>query len=138
MLIHDMPYQTKLEVYDRLNCREWPAVLGKPPEGFETMNVEQKLAEVEPIMQQIEMEIGKKAVLRYHQKHNLGRTDQQFEDWWDSLGKQLFDESQDLRKMVNEKPNGNAKEQHDYFPYAVTAAIALLICLILCVELILT
>lgn len=87
MLIPDMPYQTKLEVYDRLNCREWPAVLGKPPEGFETMNVEQKLAEVEPIMQQIEMEIGKKAVLRYHQKHNLGRTDQQFEDWWDSLGK---------------------------------------------------
>lgn len=89
-------------VYNALNQWEWDSRLGDKPVGWDDMPLyankkflwfticrENKRAHtrsriISPILRYIDGLIGHKAVLRYHHIHNLHRTDQQFEDWWDS------------------------------------------------------
>ena len=100
--LRDVPEKEWPAVYDTLNHWEWDSRLGDKPAGWDNMPRytlkkflwsticrENKRARtrsriIEPILQYIDGLIGHKAILRYHHLHNLHRTEQQFEDWWDS------------------------------------------------------
>lgn len=93
--------QDLIEIHDTLNCWKWDDRLGKKPEDWDTMphfknsfcvlnfhkiskKAKTKHNIIKPLMECIELTIPQKAILRYHHLHNLGRTEQQFEDWWQS------------------------------------------------------
>jgi hypothetical protein len=89
--------QELIEVDDTLNGWDWDERLGPEPEdwkrlpwykhnifGFNKKHVKTRLNIVDPLMHYIETKVSRKAILRYHHVHNLGRTEQQFEDWWQS------------------------------------------------------
>ncbi len=100
--LREIPEQEWPEVYDLLNSWNWSSKLGIAPTDWNTMpswsnrkflgltiyqedrRTRTKNKIITPIMRCIELKIGRKAILRHHHVHNLGRTEQQFEDWWDS------------------------------------------------------
>jgi len=84
MNVHDLPYETKLEVQYTINRWEWHEALGPKPEGWERMSHKEKSKIIRPIRHSILMDVGEKATLRYLHKRQFGATDQQFNDWWDS------------------------------------------------------
>jgi len=89
-------------IHCKLNRWEWDDRLGTKPEDWDDMpswkdkkilwfttceedkKTRTKFKIISPLNQFIDNSVGAKAVLRYHHIHNLGRTDQQFEDWWNS------------------------------------------------------
>ena len=89
-------------IYDTLNGWGWDGRLGYKPSDWEEMEdfktkkflwiqtyspdrkARTRHSVVAPIVESIRNVVGEKALMRYHHTHNLGRTDQQFEDWWQS------------------------------------------------------
>ena len=84
-LITNAPRELLLEIHHRLNSWEWHPALGEAPEGWDDMSWKEKLPHVEYWMVRIEAVCSQKEILRYHHIHNLGKTPEQFEDWWDSF-----------------------------------------------------
>lgn len=84
-VIYELPRSLLPEIADRLNQWEWHSALGEEPAGWQSMTKDEKHKIIHPFMLSIEVTVGKKALLRYHHKHNLGETNQHFEDWWDSI-----------------------------------------------------
>ncbi len=80
-----MPFKQRVKIAHHLNRYEWIDELPGKPESFEEMNFEEKDAWISPIYQYMSGLIGDKALLRYFHTTELGRTDQEFEDWWDSM-----------------------------------------------------
>ena len=88
------PIETLARWWNTLNCWEWPEDLPGKPENFENMaryftldNPQQgkiwtKFDVISPINKAIKAKIGKKECLRYHHIHNIGRTNDEFEQWW--------------------------------------------------------
>lgn len=82
------------EIYDKLNGWEWDERLGEKPERFDELpsyNIhwyhklfkrKTKDTYIAPAMAAIEKHVSKKELWRYHHVHNLGHTDEQFEQWW--------------------------------------------------------
>lgn len=79
-----------------LNCWKWPPKLGAVPDGFYDMpnwvdgyrrflKIPTKMDIISPIMREIESMVGHKAILRWHHIHNMKRTPEQFEEWWQNL-----------------------------------------------------
>ena len=72
------------EIYDRLNSWEWHPALGEAPEGWDGMTWQEKRPYIQEWMGHIKSKCSEKELLRYHHIHNLNRSEQQFDDWWDS------------------------------------------------------
>lgn len=72
-----------------LNGWKWPDDLPGKPLGFDMMPAylysgECKISQyaiISPLCALIAVLIGEKEILRWHQVHNLGRTDEEFEVW---------------------------------------------------------
>lgn len=85
------------EIDNTLNGWGWDDRLGEKPEGWDNLprfderdKVITKDTYVSPILRSIEVIVTKKALFRWHYINNLGKTNQEFEDWWDSdIEKQL-------------------------------------------------
>lgn len=90
--LDDMSNNDLARIGDALNGYEWPDDLPGKPEGWEEMNFDERDPWVEPILHSIKDQLGQKALLRYHHKVNLGKTDQEFEDWWDDKQSRMLEE----------------------------------------------
>lgn len=66
------------ELYDRLNNWEWDDRLGTPPTDDREPDSERSF-----IMESIRHRVGGKQLLRWHHIHNLGRTPEEFERWYE-------------------------------------------------------
>ena len=82
------------EIESILSGWEWDERLGKRPKGwyripkyyrdpFRERFFQTRFKINYPIVQQIEKRIGKKKILEYHWMHNLGRTKEEFENWYE-------------------------------------------------------
>jgi hypothetical protein len=74
-----------------LNSWEWPDDLGGKPDGWDSMpSIARKGDDFVPnkydwsgsILSRIDKIIGHKEFLRWHHIHNLNRTNEEFETWW--------------------------------------------------------
>lgn len=65
-----------------LNKWTWPDDLPGKPENFDTFQGDA----IAPIMKEIKQRIGDKEILRYHHLHNLKRSNEDFETWWQDTG----------------------------------------------------
>ncbi len=83
--VERLPFAQRVKITHHLNSYKWIDELPGKPEGFEKMSIDEKAAWVSPICQYMSKLIGDKALLRYFHITELGRTDQEFEDWWDSM-----------------------------------------------------
>jgi hypothetical protein len=85
----DQPIETLARWYNEFNCWKWPSdLLDLKPEWYEIEGngyppqIYRCAAYIRPLMRAIDDKIGHKECLRWHHLHNLGRTDQEFEQWW--------------------------------------------------------
>ena len=82
--VDELPYEDKIKLYYSAEQGLLDDFPHKPDgwESFSDTKREEYLAEIQWI---IELCVGIKGLKRYYYKNVLGYTDQQFEDWWDSL-----------------------------------------------------
>ena len=87
-------------VENALNHWEWPTELGEAPIGWEGMTDEERIhnSKYRAVRDILEITIPRKTRLRYHHIHNIGRSEAEFEDWWQS-------EIYDALKVLGEKQN---------------------------------
>lgn len=85
------PVKVLAEIWNTLNVWEWHEKAGEKPENFDELpdfsrdkDVESKYTYVSPIINEIINKIGYKECLRWHHIHNLSRTNDEFEDWWEN------------------------------------------------------
>lgn len=102
-IISSFSEEELLEMGHRLNRFEWPDALGSAPEGFEEMIPGLKLFHIDPWARAIELHTSKKARLRYVHTRELGRSEEQFEDWWQSEMFQMM-ENMDGRPRCHGAP----------------------------------
>ena len=87
-IIHHLggvPYDTLVRIGHNIKGHIWVDDLPGKPDGWDNMSLAQKNEWAVPIYDFIENSVGRKALWRYYHTTELGRTDVQFEDWWDSL-----------------------------------------------------
>ena len=65
------------EIHHNLNCFKWDERLGVAPT--------KRFKYIGPIMEDIERMIGMKRILRHHHIHNLGKTETEFEEWYEIM-----------------------------------------------------
>lgn len=88
-----LPYETKLKLYyaiDDLRRREWPK--GFPidfmkPEYWEELTEKKKYEYMDELQDIIERSVGEKGLRRYYYQKICNYTDRQFDDWWESYGR---------------------------------------------------
>ena len=101
-----IPMDELPRIWHELNRYEWAEELGEKPADFKensTNCLEQRF-----FMQEIELKCGWKAISRYKHTAELGYTDQQFEDWWESFtSRQLKEEQQELYDRYCKGNEGN-------------------------------
>ena len=79
-LLEQIPRERMIEMGDELNRYDcWPAELEEIPS-------ERREAHRNELRSMVEVRVGRRALLRYHHLHNLHRTEQEFEDWWEERG----------------------------------------------------
>lgn len=83
-ILSELPYEKLLEIWSRMRIWLWPEELGTAPEGFCEMGPDEKLYHIHPWMELIEGMTSRKSRMRYLHIHELGRSEEQFEDWWQS------------------------------------------------------
>lgn len=81
-LSKSIPREQYPEIWNELNQFQWHPALGSAPQGWDSMTYKEKMPYIETWNSVLNC--SEKEKLRYHHIHNLGRTEQQFEDWWDS------------------------------------------------------
>lgn len=82
------------EIYDKISSWEWDERIGQKPKNFDNMplwkehfwqrKVHTRFFYLEPIYKQIKHKVGEKKLLHYHHIHNLHRTEEQFQEWWEN------------------------------------------------------
>ncbi len=111
-----MPFAQRVKIVHHLNCYEWIDELPGKPEGFEEMSFDEKVAWVSPIYRYMSGLIGDKAVLRYFHTTELGKTDQEFEDWWDSMRHDpltmLKKENYNIENYATQRTNNSADKRN--------------------------
>jgi len=82
------------EIYDNANSWKWDRRLGEMPEGFESLpnfnwkwyhslfRRKSKEIYIGPVCEAISKIVGEKQLLKYHHLHNLGRSSEEFERFW--------------------------------------------------------
>lgn len=99
-IVRSIPRRDLTRILYELNSWNWPEELGEAPEGWESMTIDEKAdhPKFRAICSELENEVSEKAFLRYHHTNNLGRSEEEFEDWWQS-------EIYDALKLLREKQN---------------------------------
>ncbi len=82
--IRNFPNNTLVRIGCAINRHEWIEELPGKPDGWEEMTESERHLWSAPIFEFIEVRVGYKAMLRYHHTVEGNKTDQEFEDWWDS------------------------------------------------------
>lgn len=80
------------EIYDKLNRWGWDERIGEKPEGWDEMHYwkiglwpeRTRDNYLRPICERITEIVSEKELLRYHHIHNLHRTNEEFEMWWEN------------------------------------------------------
>ena len=103
--IKKIPHEKLLRIYDEMNLYAWSDDLPGKPEGWEEMSFAEKDKWSRWIVKSIEHELSRKAILRHHHTHNLGRTVQQFDDWWDSMILRTLDYNHKELRKSNHRHN---------------------------------
>lgn len=98
-LLEQIPRERMIEMGDELNGYDcWPAELEEvPSEKREACRTE--------LIGMIESRVGRRALLRHHHIHNMHRTEQEFEDWWEERGAWwLWDgeAAEDLKDLITD------------------------------------
>ncbi len=91
-------------IYNNLNFWNWDSRLGKKPKRWDKMYnfkykfyqkiipIKTKSCFISPILKEIRQIVSEKELLRYHHINNLGKTDYEFEIWWQSgIHSQIMD-----------------------------------------------
>lgn len=104
-ILDELPREKLLEIHDNLNKWQWDESIGEVPKNWESMTIEDKHAVVRDWMDLIKCRVSYKEILRYHHLHNLGSTESEYEDWWDSMVLDRIGERLDEleRKIINDK-----------------------------------
>ena len=89
-LIDKMPHEDICRIGNSLNCHEWPDNLPGMPDGWDEMSPSERSLWTEEVFSYIYHRVGDKALLRHYHKTEYGRTDKEFEDWWDSVQHNSF------------------------------------------------
>ena len=81
------------EIYYNLNCSRWDDRLGEKPKKWDKMPtyktplfrmfIKTRYEIIIPIMVAIKRIVSQKELSRYHQIHRLGRTEEEFQAWYD-------------------------------------------------------
>ena len=103
--IDSLSSEQQLEIWYRLNCRE------TVPSLINILSDDDLSKLAGEIMEYIESHLGQKATLRYWHIHQLGSTDRQFEDWWDSM---LYNQQYELHNR-NSPQNDIQSERNGFF-----------------------
>lgn len=95
VIFERQPIETLARWWNTLNYWDWPSDLPGKPIDFDTLphiswgenafvnkQVRSKYLIIGPICDEIEKIIGTKECLRWHNLHNRGLTDAEFESWW--------------------------------------------------------
>lgn len=101
-LIDQMPTADKIKIAHHLNLYEWLDILPGKPEGWEAMSHEERCEWIDPIYRYIERRVSTKALSRYWHINELGRSEQEFNDWWDSLPELRKISIYDRREILDE------------------------------------
>lgn len=82
------------EIFDRINSWQWDERLGEEPKNWDNMRRHRKWYQnpfkttrgkiIKPIMLEIECRVGNKCLLKHHHLHNLGKTEEEFQEWWEN------------------------------------------------------
>lgn len=102
-----------VKIGHHLNKWEWLDILPGKPDGWDEMDFEEKHKWASAICAFIDMRVGEKALLRYFHTTELGKTDDEFEDWWES--NPYVHESPYRRRMEmsSENRNKNSRDSGD-------------------------
>lgn len=94
-----LPRKTKIEVYTALNCWQWHPALGVEPDWWNCKGMgREKRRMITPIMREIKRHVSEKELREYWHVVELGRTKEEFEQWWRA---QSIEEDQQIRRIAN-------------------------------------
>lgn len=107
--LEEIPNSTLVRIGHALNGWEWLDELPGKPDGWEDMSIDEKFVWTMPICDSIKQSVGEKALSRYFHTTELGKTDREFEDWWDSVTETR------LTRLEEKLNDGNSRT--DYAQY---------------------
>ena len=79
-----MPNSEVVKIGHHLSKGEWLDSLPHKPFDWEEMSIAKQHDWISAIYPFINLRVGEKALLRYSHTTELGKTDAEFEDWWES------------------------------------------------------
>ena len=121
-MLDGLPRSTLARIGHELSYRNWPDDLPGKPEGWDSMTADEKHGWIRPIKDYIDIKIGRKAILRDYQMRLLGKTAEEFEDWWDSeLLRRLEENDKKLRKCYDGR--NNSDDYRDVILCIITAVL---------------
>ena len=115
-------------IWYELHEWNWPEELGEIPDGV-SLSRDDTSKVILDLMGNIEVSVGRKALLRYSHKRDFGSTDQMFEDWWDSQGhtKALLQEiTKDWKDSSHDGGHKGDSGRHQPVRTALCAALSFL------------
>lgn len=83
-VLDTLPFSTLVRIGCAMNEYEWSEEFPGKPDGWDEMSFDERTAWSMPLYQYIRARVGDKAMLRHFHKTEFGKTDQEFEDWWES------------------------------------------------------
>ena len=102
-----------IRIVEAMDEYEWPEEVPGKPDGWEAMSLSDRHMWTGPIIQYITMRVGNKANLRHYHKTKFGKTDQEFEDWWDSYSLlSLREQQEELNKSYSRSHCGDHKRYY--------------------------
>ena len=124
-----MSFEERVKICHHLNGWRWIDILPGKPDGWENMTQDEQFLWTEPICSYIESGVGQKALLRYYHKTECGKTDQEFEDWWESCSRysahDVINQCQNQRHCGNTERYESGNTQEFVVPFFLGANIGI-------------
>ena len=126
-VIKTFPFSTLVRIGHAMNENEWPEELPGKPDGWDEMSINERSEWSMSLYQYIRARVGYKAMLRYYHKTELGKTDQEFEDWWESCsmhsGHNAFNECQNQRYCGDTERYKSSESKEFIVPFFLGANV---------------
>jgi len=94
----------------KLNCWEWPEEFGECPYSADALFTDASQF-IRPIQYVIEKKLGEKLLLKAWHLLKLGRTEEQFEEWWSKREPVLSVSALAILKKIYKCSNGRINER---------------------------
>lgn len=129
-ILSGVPVSEYPRIWNELSFWEWPPELGEAPSGWEEMNLNEKHEIIKPICEYLDVVVGRKGLLRYLHTTKFGKTDQEFDDWWDSnfSACQTDCKFKDSNEVLGKQAKGKTKKSTDYRIQHLETTVRTLIC----------